>query len=309
MAEDSPNTVTDYLPPSLGAFVSRWLPFSLLVVAGAIGVVVLLTALPGGISACQTNSGRHEPRQIFEGIILGCERLGPTAEGGGTIHWARIDLKVPGVELYVTPLDTTAVAQGWQYRLRRISEVVDSERLSVAINATLFTSVPSWRPRLPGDRARGVETMVADHVVSHLWRHTYLLWFDDWLTPSLEASKPPGVRALETAKWGIGGQEVGLWDGKVRTSNSVPDSRTAIAIDHAQKVLFLAVGENISPRLLLQKLADLGAKDGMLLDGGGSTSMAIGKGAIGDLAGTLYGGWRPVATHFGIRAKPIPAGR
>src|SRR5882757_7734036 len=102
MTEGSPNTITDYLPPCWGAFVSRWLPFRLLGVAGAIGVVALLTALPGGISACETGSGRHESRQIFEGITVGCERLRPTAEGDGAIHWARIDLAVPGVELYVT---------------------------------------------------------------------------------------------------------------------------------------------------------------------------------------------------------------
>ena len=54
---------------------------------------------------------------------------------------------------------------------------------------------------------------------------------------------------------------------------------------------------------MLQELADLGAKDGMLLDGGGSSSMAIGKGATGVSAGVLYGGWRPVATFFGIRAR------
>jgi len=44
-----------------------------------------------------------------------------------------------------------------------------------------------------------------------------------------------------------------------------------------RKLLFLAVAGNISPRLMLQKLADLGAKDGMLLDGGHSSSMAMGR--------------------------------
>jgi hypothetical protein len=72
-----------------------------------------------------------------------------------------------------------------------------------------------------------------------------------------------------------------------------------VAIDGPRKLLFLAVGENISPRLMLEELADLGAKDGMLLDGGHSSSMAIGKGATGVSAGVLHGGWRPVATHFG----------
>ena len=82
-----------------------------------------------------------------------------------------------------------------------------------------------------------------------------------------------------------------------------------MAIDQQRKLLFLAVGQNISPRLLLQELADLGAKDGMLLDGGGSSSMAVGKGAAGISAGVLYGGWRPVATFFGVRAQAVEVRR
>ena len=56
---------------------------------------------------------------------------------------------------------------------------------------------------------------------------------------------------------------------------------------------------------MFQKLADLGAKDGMLLDGGGSSSMAIGKDASGVSAGTVYGSWYPVATQFGVRAQRL----
>lgn len=231
-------------------------------------------------------------------------------EGGGSLYWARIDLAAPGIELYVTPLDSSAVAEGWQYRLRQVGEVVDEERLAVAINGSLFTSTPRWRPRLPGDLARGVETTVANHVVSHMWKHTYLLWFDDQLTPTLRLSKPPAQGDLATAKWGIGGQGVHLHDGRVwSAADHKPDSRTAVGIDEGRKLLYLAVGEKISPRLILQKLADLGAREGMLLDGGWSSSMAIGNGARGMKAGTVYGGYRPVATHFGVRANLLQPGQ
>ena len=56
---------------------------------------------------------------------------------------------------------------------------------------------------------------------------------------------------------------------------------------------------------MFQKLADLGAKDGMLLDGGGSSSMALGKDASGVSPGTVYGSWYPVATQFGVRARRL----
>jgi len=249
--------------------------------------------------------GPHAPTEIFTGVIYGCERLVPTEEGSGLLHWARIDLTAPGIELYVTPLDPAAVRQGWQYRLRWIRGVVANERLAVATNGMMFTSNSIWPLRLPGDLAKGVETAVAEHVVSHIWEHTYLLWFDDDLTPHLKPSKPPTPAELARARWGIGGQAVWLHAGKVWPgSDRRPDSRTAVAIDEEQKLLFVAVGESISPRLMLQKLADLGAKEGMLLDGGGSTSMAIGAGAEGVSPGVLYGGWRAVATHIGVRARP-----
>jgi hypothetical protein len=131
-----------------------------------------------------------------------------------------------------------------------------------SVNGTLFESNSSWWLRMAGDLARGVETVVADHVVSHLWEHTYLLWFDEQLTPHLRQSKPPAAADLVCAKWGVGGQGVGLRDGNVSAgADRAPDSRTAVAIDGQRNLLFLAVGQNISPRLMPQELAGLGAKE------------------------------------------------
>jgi hypothetical protein len=41
-----------------------------------------------------------------------------------------------------------------------------------------------------------------------------------------------------------------------------------VAVDLPRKLLFLAIGTHISPNLMFQTLADLGDRDGMLLDGG-----------------------------------------
>jgi hypothetical protein len=287
---------------------AKWFPRLLVLVI--LGIILVVFEPRAGFNSACSLFEPNAATAIYEGIAYGCERLEQTKEGGGLIHWVRIDLAAPGIEMYTTPLDPVAVAGGWQYRLRWIGNVVNSEHLSVAINGTLFTRENSWRPRLPGDFANSVETLVADHVVSHVWEHTYLLWFDDQLTPHLEPSKPPKAADLARAKWGIGGQSVWLRDGEVWSdSDRTPDSRTAVAIDRPRKLLFLAVGDNISPHLMLQKLAALGAKDGMLLDGGSSTAMAIGKEAKGISAGAVYGGWWPVATQFGVRAQPLRATR
>ena len=248
------------------------------------------------------------PIEIFQGVTYGCDDLESSAEGSGLLHWVRVDLTAPGIGLYVTPLDPSAVAEGWQYRLRSIRSLMAEEQLAVAINGSLFTRQSRWLPALPGEFAKGIETVVADHVPSHLWEHTYLLWFDDQLKPHLRNAKPPTQKELADARWGVGGQAVGLSKGVVWSdSDRRRNARTAVAIDQDRMLLFLAVGENISPRLLLQRLADLGAKDGMLLDGGSSSSIAIGREARTVRPGTLHGGWRPVATFFGVKARPMGA--
>ena len=56
--------------------------------------------------------GPQAATEIFAGVVYGCERLAPTDEGSGLLHWVRIDLTAPGIELYVTPLDPVAVSAG-----------------------------------------------------------------------------------------------------------------------------------------------------------------------------------------------------
>jgi hypothetical protein len=248
----------------------------------------------------------RQPEVIFSGITYGCELLTRTREGHGVLHWIRVELTAPGIELYVTPLDPSALENGFQYRLRWIEDVLRNEGLAVAINGSLFTSKPSWRPPLPGDFANGVETVVSEHVTSHLWEHSYLLWFDDDLNPYLRPSKPPSPEELRRAKWAIGGQGVGLHEGKVWSgSERTPDSRTAVGIDGERHLLFLAVAEWASPRLVLERLAQLGARNAMLLDGGSSSALSIGENGRGLARGALLGGWRPVATFLGVRARRL----
>ena len=270
-------------------------------------IAALLAFSVGARLAGETTcSGRPAAAEIFEGITYGCKQLEPSEEASGVVHWVLINLTAPGITPYVTSKDPTAVSQGWQYRLRRVSDVVASEHLAVAINGTLFSSKSSRLLPMSGDLANAVNPVVADHTISHVWLDTYLLWFDDQLTPHLRPEKATEAE-LAMAKWGIGGEDFWLRNGRVWPGDyrsHIPDGRTAVAVDLPRKLLFLAVGTHLSPTLMYQTLADLGAKDGMLLDGGSSSSMAIGTGASVISPGAVYG-WRPVATQFGVRAEPL----
>ncbi len=244
--------------------------------------------------------------EIFPGVSFRSDIVPVTEEGGGPVHVVVTDLRVPGMQLYVTPLDPAALAKGFPYRLRRISEVTRTEQLSVVVNGAMFSSQPPFWVPLPGDLARSsYGTLVADHVVADVQHASDVLWFDDQLQSHLrpwdDSLRP---RDLAAAKWAIGGQII-LRDGQVAThADRRPDSRTMAAIDR-QNHLFLAVAENLSPRRFSERLAELGATDGILLDGGSSSAMAIGGRPDGVNAGVVYGGWRPVASYFGIR---VPAG-
>jgi hypothetical protein len=265
-----------------------------------------LVAVLGWWLAERNRSDPVAETEIFEGVWYGCRVLSATAEGSGPVHWARIDLTAPGVGLYVTPTDPDLAGSGYNYRLKRVGPVARTEGLAVAVNGSLFTKEPYPIPGYwPGQRANGVETVVADGRVSHLWEHTYLLWFDADRVPTLERQKPPPPAALVRARWAVGGQGVGLADGRVSEgAGREPAARTAVGIDPRHRLLFLAVFESASPHRALEELASLGARDGLMLDGGGSSAMTLGAGATGVEPGTVLGGWRPVATQFGVRANP-----
>jgi hypothetical protein len=255
-----------------------------------------------------TCSGRPAAAEIFQGITYGCKQMEPSKEASGVVHWVRINLMAPDIAPYVTSKDPTAVNQGWQYRLRRVGDVVASEHLAVGINGTLFSSQSRWWRR-SGDLANAGISLVADHIVTRGWLDTYLLWFDDQLTLHLQPNHTTEAE-LAMAKWAIGGEDFWLRDGRVWPGDyrsHIPDGRTAVAVDLPRKLLFLAVGNHISPTLMFETLADIGAKDGMLLDGGDSSSMAIGTGASVVSPGAVHG-WRPVANQFGVRAEPLKTG-
>src|SRR5262249_60273039 len=115
----------------------------------------------------------------IEGITYGCKQPERSEEASGVVHWGRIDLTAPGIALYVTSKDPTAVSQGWQYRLRRVGEVVAREHLAVAINGTLFNTKSNRLLPMSGDLANAKEPVVAGQPLSHVGNDTYLLWFDD----------------------------------------------------------------------------------------------------------------------------------
>jgi hypothetical protein len=237
-------------------------------------------------------------------VIYGCDELtGPN--GGGLMHWVRVDLNAPGVEVFTTPLDAEAVIEGWQYRTAYATDAARRHGLAVAINATYFER--STRLPWPGTFARGIETLVSKRVVSHINPQCYMLWFDEAGRAHFEQALPPDPRKLERAVYGIGSQFDTVVDGKPgeRTHHYDREKRTAIGVDPARNILFLAVFESATQRRTAQEMIRIGATHAMMLDGGSSSEMALGGDARGVRSGAVIGTWMPVANHFGVRAQPL----
>ena len=104
--------------------------------------------------------------EIFPGVSFRSDILPVTEEGGGRVHVVVTDLRTPGLELYVTPPDPAALAKGFFYRLRWISEVTRTEQLSIVVNAAMFASQPRLLASWPGILLTASGTLVADHVVA-----------------------------------------------------------------------------------------------------------------------------------------------
>ena len=101
-----------------------------------------------------------------------------------------------------------------------------------------------------------VATVVSHQVVSHRWEHTYLLWFDERIDTNLRSAKPPTTTELSQWRSGASGDkasdcEVAKFGRELAVGQTQP-----VAIDRSRRLLFLGVGNHISPRLILQKLAD-----------------------------------------------------
>jgi hypothetical protein len=241
------------------------------------------------------------PAEIYRGIIYSAQEMPKTSESGGLVYLARADLSAPGIQLYFTPSEAPGVPF---FRLDWTASVAQRENLAVAVNGALFDEFWGWMP--PGLRRQGVETVISNHQVSHIDPNSYLLWFDDDLTPHLETTKPPPASALAAAKWGIGGEGVTLSGGGPREETEHnPDRRTLLGIAPPKKTLWIAVYEHASFYAAAKHLAAQGATEAIAIDGGTSSTMVIGKEARGVRPGTVMGGWRPVATHVGIRALPL----
>ena len=241
--------------------------------------------------------------QIFEGVSYECQEVRQPGITG-LVHIVSIDLAIPGIELYTTPLDKKAVAAGWQYETRWAPQLVDENLLSILINGTLYGTERSIA-LLPNEWAQTPQTVVSNYEFNQFRRFDYLLWFEHDLTPHLESTSQISPTAHRLARWGISGARL-IDDGRLAAHpNAEQDTQTAMGIDPEHKTLILAVFKSASPTAVSEFLLEQGAVDAIMLDGGDSSCLSIGRGAQNTIPRTLMYPSRAVATVFGVRAPVL----
>jgi hypothetical protein len=270
----------------------------------ALALPLIFLAAAGGY-LLWTYHGPTPTTEIYHGIFYCCEELPSGPQSGGLVHWVRADLNVPGVSIFVTPKDPEAVARGWQYRLQFTMSAVAQQHLAAAVNGTMFATDATWF-RWPGDLARSSETVVADHVVSHVDPNSYLLWWDDGLVVHLQKQSPPSAERLGSGEMGDRQPDAAdcrlesfnPWAGGCGSSNADRSRfRSAAGLD----CLLRRASATFAGEYLRQTRGELC----VTVDGGTSTAMAIGSEAAGVSGGRVVGDFRPVATQFGFRALPL----
>ncbi len=195
------------------------------------------------------------------------------------ISAVRVDLTVPEREIVVSqgilPLSEGNTGKN-NFRSRRIEQFMDSEKLLAAINATPFGEYRLFA----GLRQTAVGTVFSggimfsvnskyDAVVITKDRRVY------FATPPFPAADK--ISAL------AGGFFIILKDGKNIAGESPRDARSLAGTSDGGKVLILAVidgknggtGKGATFRESSEWLKALGADNGMLLDGGGSSILAV----------------------------------
>jgi hypothetical protein len=243
------------------------------------------------------------PTEIFDGIVYQCEKVEKPGIQG-LVHLVRIDLTKPGMELYITPRDAEAVQAGWEYTTKWPPSVAATQQLSVTINGTLY-SADRWPAIFPGAYAKSFETLISNHDVGTVHTYSYLLWFEDDLTPHLETKRPPAEDACRRARWGISGNLLVDHGNVTKFSNDEQDCRTAAGIDPLHKLLYLAVFDSAQQGEAGNYLVEHGIHEAVILDGGHSTCLIVGPGATGIRPRTLVYPSRAIADIFGVRALPL----
>ena len=225
------------------------------------------------------------------------------------LHALRVDLAAEGVSVVVTPSsgkESTVMS-------RKTTTFLAEFGCAVAVNANPFDPASERE----GQELRVVGLAVSDGapVAPPDSRYAALVFGRDGRASVVAQAEVRGDADIRNA---VGGFFVVLKDGLPTGDGQRRHPRTAAGTDATGRFLYLMAVDGRSPGSAGtteletgELLARLGAVDGLILDGGGSSAMALrteaGRARLANVPvdGGIPGRERAVANHLGIRAPPL----
>ncbi|MFN3197404.1 MAG: phosphodiester glycosidase family protein [Bradymonadia bacterium] len=288
---------------------------------GAFFLLVGLVAL--GWYALRPHPEPVQGRPLFQGVT---HTRTVHSDPPQVVNLITVDLTAPGLRWRVTP----RAYEGEQpYGGLTTGDFLDRHGLQVAVNGGFFEPFYSKWPwdyyPKTGEPVTvlGLSVSGGDvHTPHHRGYGTFYV------------SKAGRVEIADTPPWpmsqvehAISGREIMVRDGQlVQKAQRIsrPEERhprTAVGIDAERKRVFLLVVDGRQWRYAAgftvaeigEALIEAGAHTALLLDGGGSTTMAVmGDEGEAELLNTpahtrIPGRQRPVANHLGLYARPLDA--
>lgn len=290
--------------------------------------IVTILCLAGLFASCATVTGSWPDgslspnggfapvwARLFPGVYRAeCRATNPAFSA----YCVRVDLDDPAVAVIVTPPDGSAGG----YRLSRTTTAARRHGLSVAVNATPFSPVTLFE----GEPCDLAGLSVADSVVVSPPKNPFasIVFYGSGRAAILTyADTLLALSSGERIACAAGGFFVILRDGVVATgefagrSREGRTARSVVGLSADGKTFYILVidgkdgGHSVGATFTeaARWIAAFGADSALMLDGGGSSSLAV-AGADGvprlvnlPVQGSVPGIERPVANHIGVVVK------
>jgi Phosphodiester glycosidase len=233
------------------------------------------------------------------------------------LHLVQIDLTTPGIRALVTPGKKTPL--GGETIARTTSDFLQEFDLQLAINANYFYP---FRESTPWDfypQPNDPITVIGQSISNgDVYADGKSQWTALCISPNHRATIVASGDCPSDTSQAIAGRELLIAEGQAvvqKTDNpsEKPYSRTAVAINKAGTILWLAIidgkqpwySEGVTLSELTQILISRGVEAALNLDGGGSATLVVQKGLKPFvLNAPSHTKWpmreRPVANHLGI---------
>ena len=262
---------------------------------------------------------------LFQGVDLasGRQQAVTTREVDHQVLCLRIDLSDPDVQLFTTPHCDGCSSETLS---ENTSHFLTQYGLQVAINGGFFSSSlgPADTPLGTPDDVYGLaisEGQVVSPADDPGYAATLMFTTNKQVVFRPTNSPPASTTGMFTA---ISGNHALLRNGvNLRTATPFDlDPRTAIGVSEDRRYLYLLTIDGRQPgwsdgadfRDTGEWLKRFGAADGINVDGGGSTTMAMADCVGGPIRLNRpsyveqYGRERIIGHNFGVRARPLPTG-